>query len=127
MIKIASLRAMTGLSQKAFGERLGLKSGAIAKYERNDVIPPPVLKLIQYEFNEFLEEDGLEFKVRDPDFGPSSEEVQNYNDTIAELWLENKELLQFKNKYNWLLKEKETLVKHNEELQLKLQKNGIKY
>ena len=53
-MNIKDLRSKTGLSQKAFGERLGLTSQSITKFEAGGKITKSIQKLIRYEFAEYL-------------------------------------------------------------------------
>lgn len=57
-MNIKDLRAKTGLSQRKFGDRLGLQGQSILLYEKEErKIPESIQKLIRYEFAEFLSED----------------------------------------------------------------------
>ena len=55
---IKDLRSKTGLSQRKFGERLGLQGQSILLYEKNErKVPESIKKLIRYEFAEFLPQE----------------------------------------------------------------------
>ena len=56
-MNIKSLRVKTGLTQKAFADRLGLTSQSVTKFEAGSKITDTVKKLIRYEFAEFLPEE----------------------------------------------------------------------
>jgi len=57
-MNIKTLRQKTELSQKEFGERIGLKGQSILLYEKGErKITDTVKKLIRYEFAEFLPEE----------------------------------------------------------------------
>jgi transcriptional regulator with XRE-family HTH domain len=56
-MNIKELRLLTGLSQREFGERLGLTSQSITKYESGSNVSNTVKKLIRYEFSRYLPED----------------------------------------------------------------------
>lgn len=127
MIQLGYLRAKTGLTQKEFGEKLGVKSGTIAKYEKGGTPPPTLLKLIRYEFSEHLEGEGLEMEIRDEFPRPSWEEYEQCQNEKSELSLQLKQLKEFKNKVILLEREKKSLREQNDELQLKLQAHNIKY
>lgn len=55
---IKQLRKDADLTQREFGERLGVQSQTILKYEKEErKIPESIQKLIRYEFAEFLPEN----------------------------------------------------------------------
>lgn len=54
---IKYLREKTNLSQRAFGERLGLSPQSILNYEAGKNVPESIQKLIRYEFAEHLPEE----------------------------------------------------------------------
>ena len=56
-MNIKDLRSKTGLSQKKFGERLGLQGQSILLYEKEErKVPASIQKLIRYEFAKYLPE-----------------------------------------------------------------------
>lgn len=58
-MKIKELRSLTGLSQKDFGERIGLRPQSIMKYEKEiREVPDTVKRLLRYEFAEYLPEES---------------------------------------------------------------------
>ncbi len=56
-MNIKKLREKTKLSQKAFGEALGLSPQSILNYEAGKNVPETVKKLVRYEFAEYLPEE----------------------------------------------------------------------
>ena len=85
-MNIKALRTKTGLTQKAFGERLGLTSQSITKLEAGGNITDTLKKLIRYEFAEYLpENERLTATVGN---GNATAE----NETINQLQRENEEL-----------------------------------
>lgn len=56
-MNIKDLRELTNLSQKEFGERIGVKYQTILLYEKGKNVPETVQKLIRYEFAKFLPEE----------------------------------------------------------------------
>ena len=86
-MNIKELRAKTGLSQRKFGEKLGLQGQSILLYEKEErKIPESVQKLISYVFAEYLpENERLTATVGN---GNATAE----NETINQLQRENEEL-----------------------------------
>jgi len=64
-MNIKELREKTGLSQKAFGERLGLSPQSILNYEAGKNVPESIQKLIRFEFEDDLQEKGRLIAKRD--------------------------------------------------------------
>jgi len=143
-MNIKHLRLKTGLSQAAFGERIGLKGQSILLYEKGERnIPESVLKLIKYEFAEHLEGEGKEVKVKELNpSGPSwemfseiSEEnlkLRNNQDHLNRLKVEVSRLQNLNennkrdydmilNKVKDLEKDKEYLKRDKEMLQLHIE------
>lgn len=56
-MNIKALRELTGFTQKEFGERLGLTSQSITKYESGANVSETVKRLIRYEFSRWLPDD----------------------------------------------------------------------
>lgn len=71
-MNIKVLRKNIGLSQREFGERLGLTSQSITKYESGAKVSSSVEKLIRYEFAEFLPEKERLVNYRANDQSTSS-------------------------------------------------------
>ncbi len=92
---IKELRIKTGLSQREFGERLGLTSQSITKYEAGASVSTSVQRLIRYEFAKFLPENerlGVDpgnikaaHKERKEDLSRYEEKVIQLENLIAEL------------------------------------------
>ena len=91
-MNVKDLRVLTGLTQKEFGERLGLTSQSITKYESGANVSETVKRLIRYEFSRFLpEEEQLEIiekpATQIPNVPPAknNEFVRILRETIVEL------------------------------------------
>ncbi len=111
MLNIKKLRSDANLTQKEFGEKIGLnRYQTISKYEKDpESIPVTVQKLIRYEFAEFLpEEERLAVAT-------ASHPTQSQDSPLQELKAENEQL---KKRVADLEQDKEDLRKDKEMLQL---------
>ena len=134
-MNIRHLRSKAGLTQKEFGERLGVQSQTILKYEKNErKIPQTILKLIQYEFAEYLEGEGLKVKIREEDTRPTwemfseiSEEnhkLKGYKDQVNKLKVEVNRLNNLKDNNNRDYKELEQKLENSEKINQLLKENN---
>ena len=111
-MNIRDLRAKTGLSQRKFGERLGLQGQSILLYEKEErKIPESIQKLIRYEFAEYLPEEERLY--------PKTSETATEDATAVATVKEENEAL--KKKVVELERDKEDLRRDKEMLQLHIQ------
>lgn len=87
-MNIKQLRKVADLTQRELGERLGVQSQTILKYEKEErKIPESIQKLIRYEFAEFLpEEERLIPGAQPPGSGETTvnnEEVKRLKEELA--------------------------------------------
>lgn len=107
---IKELRGKINITQREFGERLGVQPQTILKYEKGDRnVPESIQKLIRYVFAEFLpEEERLAVAT-------ASHPTQSQDSPLQELKAENEQL---KKRVADLEQDKEDLRKDKEMLQL---------
>ncbi len=103
-MNIKDLRAKTGLSQRKFGDRLGLQGQSILLYEKEErKIPEYILKLIRYEFAEYLSEDERLISVGNQGTIEENEEFQKLKNENEDLKATAKDAEHLK-EHNLLLK-----------------------
>lgn len=111
-MNIKELRAKLNLTQKEFGERIGMQQQTILKYERGERnIPLNVQLLIRYMFAEHLPEKERLYQNLD---------IQTEVEEIEELKKQNEQLLErikeLERREKGLEKDKEMLQLHIETL-----------
>ncbi len=85
---IKELRLKTGLSQREFGERLGLTSQSITKYEGGAKISTSVQRLIKYEYAKYLPENErlkIDQGIVKQGFKDSKEDYLRYEEKVLQL------------------------------------------
>jgi len=124
-MNIKELRNKTGLTQREFGERLGVQSQTILKYEKEErKIPDTVKKLIRYEFAKFLsEEDLLLAKFKETDtFEKFKKEQERLKAALREKLSEQTEIIMdYAEKIDDLENDKADLKRDKEMLQLHIE------
>ena len=88
-MNIKELRKKTNLSQKAFGEDLGLSPQSILNYEAGSNVPESINKLIRYVFAKYLPEEEALIKgnmngIQEPYENTVLKQIEKKNESLLQ-------------------------------------------